>query len=398
MKKRIINVAVTGKKTLSVCAPLFIFCVCFSAIFAVADWLVGPYLFLTHFKSADLSTGFNFPEEERLPPRVIQLMGFHSVPNATIFHVPINRLGFAGVAPDIQKLPGTIRVLTLGGSTFFNRNIADSLSVKLNALLSQSDNMHKAEVLGGALQTHTSRSSVLKLQALRRYGFDAANGFDYVVIYHGINDLWANNYSPEEFRNDYAQIGPWYRHNFFLDHSLIARKIYNDWIYPRLYVQRAGGYPQSAEENKTNFASEETFRNNIQQLIDDTRSSGSAPILMTFAWHIPQGYTYELFAEHALGYDGEDSSNETPVEMWGSVAYVQEGLARHNAVVRQLAAKNNVPLLDMETLIGHDASKFGDVCHLSVSGTQLMVNALAGFLQQQHSHDAALKRSQVAVE
>jgi lysophospholipase L1-like esterase len=354
-----------------------------------ADWLLGPYLF-PYPKISDLPatqpTVFFSPEHIDPPPRDILLMGFSAPPGITFYGTKINELGFTGKVPAIPKPVGTARILTLGGSAFFNRNVGDRLSNKLDELMLKDTNLNssRAEVLGGALQRHTTRASLLKFKALQRYGFDQENGFDFVVVYHGINDLWANNVPKKQFRADYAQLDPWYRHNILLDNSLILRKIYNSWIYPLFYsAQDDVGYPNKEHENQSNFASEKTFEKNIQQLIDDVKQSGGTPVLLTFAWYIPPQYTYELFDKGELGYNNPDKYNQTPVEMWGSIAYVNEGIARHNAVTRQLALKNHVPLLDMEKFIGDDADKFGDVCHLSDSGTQYMVDMLAAFLIEQ---------------
>ena len=366
---------------------LSLFFLCF--LLVCADGFLGPYLF-PYPKISDLPVNqpatFFLPEHIDPPPRDILLMGFSAPPGITYYGTKINELGFTGKVPALQKPAGTARILTLGGSAFFNRNIGDRLSSKLDELMLKENNLvaTRAEVLGGALQRHTTRSSVLKFQALQRYGFDKENGFDFVVVYHGINDLWANNVPKNQFRIDYAQLDPWYRHNMLLDNSLILRKIYNSWIYPFFYSnQNDGGYPNKEHENQNNFASEKTFENNIQQLIDGVKQSGGTPVLLTFASYIPPQYTYELFDKGELGYNNPDKYNQTPIEMWGSIAYVNEGIARHNAVTRRLAFKNHVPLLDMEKLIGDDASKFSDVCHLSDSGTQYLVDVLAAFLVEQ---------------
>ena len=47
---------------------------------------------------------------------------------------------------------------------------------------------------------HTSRASVIKYDFLSKYRFDV------VLIYEGINDLWANHVTPERFRDDYVLV------------------------------------------------------------------------------------------------------------------------------------------------------------------------------------------------
>jgi hypothetical protein len=160
------------------------------------------------------------PRRDAPLPRAIQLLGFHAVPGQVLDDTPISALGFAGDAIDVGKPPGTVRVLMLGASAFFNRRMA----LRLKSAL-QERTEARVEVVGAALRTHTSMASVLKYRALRKYAFDC------VLVYHGINDLWANNAPPERFRDDYSHMGGWYARGPLLDRSLIARRAYNRWVH-----------------------------------------------------------------------------------------------------------------------------------------------------------------------
>ncbi|MDP6356121.1 MAG: hypothetical protein QF473_13510, partial [Planctomycetota bacterium] len=154
-------------------------------------------------------------------PRELYLMGFiAAVPGQGIESesqgVKINSLGMTGTAPSGPKRENVIRILTLGGSVMLNRNMTERLEAKLNKEASQ-----KVEILGAGLSGHDSRSSVIK------FGYLAQNEFDYVLIYHGINDLWNNHVAPDDFKGDYSHRSPWNRRNFLLDNSLICRLAYN---------------------------------------------------------------------------------------------------------------------------------------------------------------------------
>jgi hypothetical protein len=293
-------------------------------------------------------------------PRDVFLMGFAAIPHRVVDDTPINALGFTGDVIDVRKSPGTIRVLTLGGSALFNRRMTERLKDRFSRVGTEG-----IEILGAALRTHTTASSILKHKLFSKYKSD------FVLIYHGINDLWANHVLNEDFKADYSHLNPWYKRNYCLDHSIICRLTYNNWIYrkPAAVVRRKfGGSP-----------GEKVFRRNLVTLIKAARENGSVPILMTFAWTIPDGYTQESFRSGSLGYNNPTSYDSWPVEFWGPPEYVRDGLQAHNKIIREISRTENVVLIDQEHMIGKDLYWFGDVCHLSEEGTDRFINNIVTF-------------------
>lgn len=298
--------------------------------------------------------------------REVYLMGFAATPGALVDDTVINSMGFTGDVLTAARSPGTLRILTLGGSALFNRRMTERIIAALETSTST-----PVEVLGAALRTHTTRSSLLKYRLLARYDFDV------VLIYHGINDLWANHGPEGSFRSDYSQLDPWYVRSFLLDHSLTARWIYNQWIYPGKGLLGRRGI---ARTNQAGFAATETFRSNLEAIVDLCLLEGATPVLMTFAWSLPESYSYQAFESEQVGYNNPEHYDRYPAELWGSPDYVREGLRRHNAVIRQIAESKGVPLLDQERLMGKDLVWFGDICHFSEPGTGRFVSNLVRFL------------------
>jgi hypothetical protein len=294
-------------------------------------------------------------------PRDILLMGFAATPHTVVDDTPINAMGFTGDVIDVLKPPGTIRILTLGGSTMFNRRMTARLSNRFKAISTR-----HIEVVGAALRAHTSMSSVLKYRLLSKYHFD------FVLINEGINDLWANDVAFENFKDDYSHLDAWYKRNFCLDHSLVCRSIYNKLIYhkPKVIYQTAF---------KEDLPAEKIFRHNLITLIRAIQQNGATPILMTFAWSVPDNYTLEAFQSSTMGYNNPTKYNLCPVELWGSLEYVRDGLQEHNKVVRQLANTSGVLLIDQERFIGKDPYWFGDVCHFSEEGTDRFIDHVVEF-------------------
>lgn len=307
-------------------------------------------------------------------PRDIALMGFAGVPNTIVDDTAINSMGFTGDILSERKDPGKVRILTLGGSVMFNRRMTERLKEKLAEVSGR-----PVEIMGAALRTHTSMSSLLKYRVLSKYKFD------YVFIYHAINDLFVNNVRPDQFKSDYSHMVPWYKRNFLLDHSLIARLIYNKFIWgKRIFGMEKVWYiyPQDSDvENLMNFVSEKLFRRNMTLLVKEIKKNGAVPVLMTFAWDIPDNYTREAFESGKAGY-AKSNFKTHPVELWGSPEFVKEGLQRHNKVIREISKEYNVLLLDQENLMGKNMRWFEDVCHLSEDGVNRFVRYIAEFYQE----------------
>jgi len=299
------------------------------------------------------------------PPRTQTLINFTAEPNSTVDNVVINDHGFTGDSFAKQKSPNTLRVLTLGGSVLFNDNITQELKERLQEI-----SPHKLEVEGAALRSHSTASSVIKFKQ-----FFKDYNVDYVLIYHGINDLWMNHVAKEDFKNDYSHYLSAYKRNAFLDNSVIARVTYS------------ATHNQSPPyvHNGADFATEKTFADNLNALLSSIQDAEATPVLMTFAWHIPEGYSKENFESGTAGYNS-DTGNEYkdlwPVEIWGEVNYVKEGLQRHNAVIRQIAHSRQIPLIDQEQLLSSNIDNFGDVCHLNSQGRKQFILNVSHYLQQ----------------
>lgn len=302
---------------------------------------------------------FVFPRLKGLT-REEYLCPWYGRKNLSLVGTKINSQGFTGDLPEPEKGEGEIRILTLGGSSFFYRNMTERLKKAFKR-----KGWKGIKITGAALSAHTTRSSVLKFKYLL-----PDYKFDYVIIYHGVNDLLANRVSPADFRADYSHLDPNYRDTG----SILLKLIYDHLIWKKS--------PRTDEYYY--FPSEETFRNNLIYLIREARRRGGEPILMTYATYIPEGYSRRLFSQGKLGYNHEYRILHHPVEDWGTVKHVREGLFRHNRVIRELAERYQVPLIDQEILmrdlfLDRPADWFSDFCHLSIPGTEKFIGNITDY-------------------
>ena len=215
------------------------------------------------------------------------------------------------------------------------------------------------------------------MQSIHKYACLSRYDFDYVLIYHGINDLWANHIPAAQFASDYSHMDRWHSRNIVLDNCLIARRVYN-WIH-RGRISRV---PTALTHDLANGAASAVFERNIESLIQSIRADGAVPILMTFAWCIPSTYSFHAFNNRRAGYNNPTDYNRCVVEMWGEVDYVKEGLKKHNLAIRGLAEKHDVLLIDQRSLLGDRPYWFGDVCHLSEEGTERFIEHIVAFCQE----------------
>ena len=259
----------------------------------------------------------------------------------------------------------------------FLRNMTQKVKSELSDLFPN----HTIEVLGAALPTHDSWLSTIKYDYLR-----GKVNADYVVIYHGINDLWANNVrSHKYFRDDYAYISPFHRRSWVLDRSLIARHIYKTiWNLERwLWNQTGRGFYIF---NGASYETVRTLTSNVASIIQKAREDGAEPILMTFAWHLADGYTEEKFVARELGYVADQVPEGCcGVNVWGPVEYVTEGLVRHNEALRTLGRSENVTMIDQHSLLSLEIANFQDICHFSELGAQRFARNLAEAIATHHT-------------
>lgn len=310
-------------------------------------------------------------------PRAMLLLGFTATPNAVIDGQRINALGFTGEAINVNKPLNTVRVLVLGSSTMFNRHMADQLKTALQKSIPDKN----IELLDAGIRSHTTRADVVKLQYLTAYHWD------YVLFYNGINDLWANHVLPQDFYNDYRQLDPWNRRNFLLDHSLLARHLYNTgytWLRVinqklrfSLFPNYQFVFPKKPYINAADFASLPVFVDNVNAIVDASLRAGATPVLITFAYHLPNNYSRQAFLQQQLDYSNPDHYDSRDVYNWGPPNYVREGLHRENAALRTIATQRSVPLIDIDAAMSGHGAWFGDVCHFNNDGVTVFAERVA---------------------
>ena len=300
--------------------------------------------------------------------RDLKLLGWRAEPNSTMEGVQLNSEGFTGaVLPVTREDLEEIRILCLGGSVMFYLSMAEEIQKTLQPLTER-----KVLVVSVGLPMHTSRSSCIKYD---RYFHQ--HDFDYVLIYHAINDLFANHHTPEAFEADYSHLNAWYRRGPLIDNSIAARVLYNRVLWERPPMPNNG-----IKLNLSEFAGVASFEANMKHLVTAARRDGAKPILMTFATHVADGLELNALLDGKLGYVRTKEHHINSLRSWGEADYVIEGLRRHNAIIQQLANEQEVLFVDQQQRLSAEITNFVDPCHFSPQGQRRFIANLVQLFEE----------------
>ncbi|MFN4145731.1 MAG: hypothetical protein ACK4GN_07910 [Runella sp.] len=286
---------------------------------------------------------------------------------------------------EISPTDGYFDILLLGGSAI-SMDFGFHINKSLDSLLNPKGTAPKVRLHNAAIPAHTSLDNLLKYQKL------AEKRFDLVVFYEAINENRANNIPPQYFREDYQHI-VWYN-----DLALIEKHPEVNWtVLPfvvhksiKLITDKINGEKNVAFKhiNPTyimyggEIKTAKPYRNNIEQLIKETKARHENLLLVTYALYVPPsvrgngGYTdYRDFAGCQF---------PSPLHLWGDPVNVEKGVKQHNQTLRQLATQYEVPLMDMDSLFPRRKEFYCDLCHLTEEGSREYAHKLYEFMEQNH--------------
>jgi hypothetical protein len=240
---------------------------------------------------------------------------------------------------------------------------------------------------GGPLRIHNlAAAGHMSRDSLNKYRFLADKRFDAVLIYHSVNEIRTNNAPPERFRSDYTHLD-WYRQvNFATAHrsldtvTTLPVTALTMWL---TFKGRAGFNPAIGTEwpleeylkYGAEVKSAATLEANLREILLLARQRGDPVVLASYAWYVPDDYSYQRFEERALDYRYE--RRFVPLEVWGQADHVILGLREHNRVLHRLGQTDLVArFVDVDASIPKEGRYWSDVCHLSGKGAQLFARVI----------------------
>lgn len=285
----------------------------------------------------------------------------------------------------ISKQNKEINILLLGASVVhpYWGSVEEVLRESVSELSNCPVNIHNL-----AISAHSSLDSRLKYELL------SDNSYDFVIVYNGINETRFNLCPKEVFQEDYSHLAyyrsvlalssPMSRFSIFpyltADLSNLVRKHFS----ARQQVSLSSPLLDSLDQRWLAYGKEVktkvSFANNIQRIKELSEQKKATLILSSFAYYIPENYSYEAFLNKELDY-GE---HLLPIELWGQVDYVRKGIDAHNEVLSSIEGKD-IYFVDANQLIEKSAVNFNDICHLSSRGCAALARLLAYPIQRELS-------------
>lgn len=239
------------------------------------------------------------------------------------------------------------------------------------------ENVSIFKIYNLAQSGHTSSDSLNKLKYLAKKGYS----FDYIVFYHGINDVKLNNFPDELFKDNYQQ--HYYfkftnkifnydnKFNFIFNSALIKKLMFN--YYKLFYYEIEFIIPPEWNKFGGNIKSKQAFNNFLNQFITIARTQNSKIIIPLFAYNIPDNYSKELFLDRKIGYS-LNLNEDIPLDIYGTPKNIIKGINIHNELAINLS--NDFVVIINTTNISHNISNFIDGIHLSEIGKGLLVNEI----------------------
>jgi len=271
-------------------------------------------------------------------------------------------------------------VLMLGGSVLHTEygGIEHVLRERLTRTRGQCVRVHNTSAAA-----HTSLDSYYKYKHL------SGKRFDLVMVYHGVNEVRANNCKPSDFQEDYSHLS-WYKLINDFEHKADSRWLVFPYTAEFVVLKVAGrlgwsGFlpthepePESLEYG-CDVKTKASFRRNLEGILEIASERKEPVLLMSFAFYLPEDYTKEHFENRKLDY----TVHTFPVELWGKPECVVAAITAHNEVAAELARQYpEVIFVDQDRLIPKDGRHFNDLCHLTNEGCERFVDNVLDTIPQ----------------
>jgi hypothetical protein len=272
-------------------------------------------------------------------------------PHTRIEGMVLNDVGCIGDDALLPKAgPGDVetRVLLLGGSTSFSARYVSSVKESLEA-------MHpggRFRVMSCGRPRYTSWVNRVNLE--RNAALWAP---DVVVYYEGINDNIYNSFPWLEGEPAVGYFNAWSRRS----------SVFLDLV--RYHVVDKGLRSVPDFENRA-LRSPSIYEENLRGIVELARRRHAVAVLSTFAVALPTSDATLLSR-----IDAEESLMR---HFWGNIPSTLAGVRAHNRVTESLANRLGLPLARVADAIPRDVEHFGDICHLTAAGNEILGRIVAG--------------------
>lgn len=293
----------------------------------------------------------------------------------------VNSLGYRGPEIIQPKPPNRYRIVALGGSTTYGGYL-DSYEMtwthKLEQLLADEYGYSQVEVVNAGVPAYSTFESAVNFM-LRAQDLDP----DMIIIYHATNDVRARLVAPVHYRGGYELRGTWQTLAETLPASALQRLLMHklgDSLQLAFSLDKRLPPPTAANGCQLDTSGAEAvcanlgmtaaqvldanppvyFERNLQNIISMAQSRDIATLLLTWAY---SPYVY-------------DAPNGDVM----SQPFRQAAVAEHNAIIRELAAEQDLLFYDLAANLPSDRQYWINGVHQSEAGASEMARQLADYL------------------
>jgi hypothetical protein len=270
-------------------------------------------------------------------------------PHTRVQGMVLNDVGCVGDDALPKGAPGAAetRVLLLGGSTSFSARFVSSVKKSLEA----THPGHRFRVMSCGKPRYTSW--VNRVDFERNAEVWAP---DVVVYYEGIND---NIYNSFPWLDGAPTVG-------YFDATSFHSSVFLDLL--RYYVVDKTLRSVPDFESRP-LRSPAIYEENVRRIVEIARGRNASAVLATFAIALPtsdEGLLARIRSEESI-----------MRHFWGNIPSTVAGVLAHNQVAEALAVELGVPLARVAEAMPHDATHFGDMCHLHDAGNDILGRVVA---------------------
>lgn len=299
-----------------------------------------------------------------------------------------NNVGFRGDDVIMPKPADEFRIFMVGGSTTECLYLDDTLAITAQ--------------LESYLQSRFPDSMIVKVYNAGKSGDRTYDHIamisqrilhlnpDMIIVFCGINDLTAAIYGADYLHRQKMYSKPISMFDlikFFLTEFQLPRRAY--YAYKGLWGEQLSGDLETSISFKSDYKAKAQFRRSIPV-------SDSMPVMNLPAYRmnllsligLARAHKVRLvFMTQAATWNSKSDPGISQW-IWGtykdginySEANLSRALSAYNDVLRQVAAKEKVPVFDTDLLIPKTLEYFYDDCHFNNNGSQKAAALLGSFL------------------
>jgi lysophospholipase L1-like esterase len=348
----------------------------FSLVLTFIMLEIGARLWLNYLASPEqhdryvLFTSID-PKEFAFTPH--PYLSYYPTPNYRKGLTAHNSLGYRNDEFPLEKPSGVFRIVALGGSSTYDVSIkdnADTFTAQLERLLKEDYGYHNVQVINAGVPGYNSWEILVNLE-FRVLDLDP----DLIIIYEGTNDVHARMVEPSAYRgDDLGRRQAWHVPSVALwEHSALLRILsramnltrqvsIDDFVSSSTYVSWPYEYRLSEDNlDPTEILKENPpiyFRRNLENMSAIAKEHGVKIMFSTWAY-------------------------SPYLNDYASEGYYQQGFQENNAVVKEVAADQQIPLFDFVEFMPQDAKYWADGRHVNEAGALVKAKLFAEFIHAQ---------------